>query len=113
MTETERILCVFPDEINWPEGEDAPPSDAQELITLLLRQNPLERMGAGTNTEEQRNRGTASNSVRTRQAQQATVNSHVTVVPPQQRSLFQVAGEEIEVTQQQSSLSCGLLTSSL
>uniref|UniRef100_A0A671WPF8 non-specific serine/threonine protein kinase n=1 Tax=Sparus aurata TaxID=8175 RepID=A0A671WPF8_SPAAU len=38
---------VISDEINWPEGEDAPPSDAQELITLLLRQNPLERMGAG------------------------------------------------------------------
>lgn len=40
------ILC-FPDEINWPDGEDTPPLDAQELITLLLRQNPLERMGAG------------------------------------------------------------------
>ncbi|KAM8743963.1 microtubule-associated serine/threonine-protein kinase 3 isoform 8-T8 [Acanthopagrus schlegelii] len=38
---------VISDEINWPEGEDAPPFDAQELITLLLRQNPLERMGAG------------------------------------------------------------------
>uniref|UniRef100_A0AAQ6IMZ3 non-specific serine/threonine protein kinase n=1 Tax=Anabas testudineus TaxID=64144 RepID=A0AAQ6IMZ3_ANATE len=38
---------VISDEINWPEGEDAPPPDAQELITLLLRQNPLERMGAG------------------------------------------------------------------
>ncbi|CAB1318678.1 unnamed protein product, partial [Coregonus sp. 'balchen'] len=35
------------DEINWPEGEDAPPADSQELITLLLRQNPLERMGTG------------------------------------------------------------------
>lgn len=35
------------DEINWPEGEDAPPADAQELITLLLRQNPLERLGTG------------------------------------------------------------------
>lgn len=39
---------LFSDEINWPDGEDAPPPDAQELITLLLRQNPLERMGAGT-----------------------------------------------------------------
>ncbi|XP_041667193.1 microtubule-associated serine/threonine-protein kinase 3 isoform X4 [Cheilinus undulatus] len=38
---------VISDEINWPEGEDAPPLDAQELITLLLRQNPLERMGTG------------------------------------------------------------------
>uniref|UniRef100_A0A672N632 non-specific serine/threonine protein kinase n=1 Tax=Sinocyclocheilus grahami TaxID=75366 RepID=A0A672N632_SINGR len=36
---------VISDEINWPEGEDAPPVDAQELITLLLRQNPLERLG--------------------------------------------------------------------
>uniref|UniRef100_A0A3Q3K867 non-specific serine/threonine protein kinase n=1 Tax=Monopterus albus TaxID=43700 RepID=A0A3Q3K867_MONAL len=34
-------------QINWPEGEEAPPPDAQELITLLLRQNPLERMGTG------------------------------------------------------------------
>lgn len=38
----------FPDEINWPDGEDAPPPDAQELVTLLLRQNPLERVGTGT-----------------------------------------------------------------
>ncbi|XP_068609117.1 microtubule-associated serine/threonine-protein kinase 3 [Brachionichthys hirsutus] len=38
---------VISDEINWPDGEDAPPPDAQELITLLLRQNPLDRMGAG------------------------------------------------------------------
>ncbi|XP_071380228.1 microtubule-associated serine/threonine-protein kinase 3 [Centroberyx affinis] len=38
---------VISDEINWPEGEDAPPTDSQELITLLLRQNPLERMGTG------------------------------------------------------------------
>ncbi|KAI5615668.1 microtubule-associated serine/threonine-protein kinase 4 isoform X4 [Silurus asotus] len=36
---------VISDEINWPEGEDAPPADSQELITLLLRQNPLERLG--------------------------------------------------------------------
>ncbi|XP_042365404.1 microtubule-associated serine/threonine-protein kinase 3 isoform X2 [Plectropomus leopardus] len=38
---------VISDEINWPEGEEAPPPDSQELITLLLRQNPLERMGTG------------------------------------------------------------------
>ncbi|XP_076868167.1 microtubule-associated serine/threonine-protein kinase 1 isoform X3 [Brachyhypopomus gauderio] len=36
---------VISDEINWPEGEDSPPADAQELVTLLLRQNPLERLG--------------------------------------------------------------------
>ncbi|XP_061604011.1 microtubule-associated serine/threonine-protein kinase 4 isoform X4 [Phyllopteryx taeniolatus] len=38
---------VISDEINWPEAEEAPPADAQELISVLLRQNPLERMGAG------------------------------------------------------------------
>ncbi|XP_031433130.1 microtubule-associated serine/threonine-protein kinase 4 isoform X4 [Clupea harengus] len=38
---------VISDEINWPEGDDAPPGDSQELITLLLRQNPMERMGTG------------------------------------------------------------------
>ncbi|XP_078812121.1 microtubule-associated serine/threonine-protein kinase 1 isoform X8 [Oryzias latipes] len=38
---------VISDEINWPEGEEAPPLDAQELVTLLLRQNPLERLGTG------------------------------------------------------------------
>ncbi|XP_061150244.1 microtubule-associated serine/threonine-protein kinase 4 isoform X3 [Syngnathus typhle] len=38
---------VISDEINWPDGEEAPPGDAQELISVLLRQNPLERMGAG------------------------------------------------------------------
>lgn len=48
-------LHVVPDEINWPEGEDAPPPDAQELITLLLRQNPLERMGAGNNAKSKEN----------------------------------------------------------
>ncbi|KAG7476959.1 hypothetical protein MATL_G00088350 [Megalops atlanticus] len=38
---------VISDEINWPEGEEAPPPDSQDLITLLLRQNPLERLGTG------------------------------------------------------------------
>lgn len=39
---------VISDEIIWPEkDEEAPPSDAQDLITLLLRQNPLERIGTG------------------------------------------------------------------
>ncbi|CAK6963585.1 microtubule-associated serine/threonine-protein kinase 2 isoform X3 [Scomber scombrus] len=38
---------VISDEINWPDGEDAAPLDSQELITMLLRQNPLDRMGAG------------------------------------------------------------------
>ncbi|KAG8598731.1 hypothetical protein GDO81_002717 [Engystomops pustulosus] len=38
---------VISDEIIWPEKEEAPPSDAQDLITVLLRQNPLERLGTG------------------------------------------------------------------
>ena len=73
-------MCVFPDEINWPDGEDAPPLDSQELITMLLRQNPLDRMGAGTKLhKEHRKCGTVSNLLRTRQARQAIINSHVTV----------------------------------
>uniref|UniRef100_A0A4W3K4J1 non-specific serine/threonine protein kinase n=1 Tax=Callorhinchus milii TaxID=7868 RepID=A0A4W3K4J1_CALMI len=38
---------VISDEINWPEGDDTPPLDTQDLITMLLRQNPLERLGTG------------------------------------------------------------------
>ncbi|KAM5194772.1 microtubule-associated serine/threonine-protein kinase 4 [Mantella aurantiaca] len=38
---------VISDEINWPEKDEAPPSDSQDLISLLLRQNPLERLGTG------------------------------------------------------------------
>ncbi|XP_078658257.1 microtubule-associated serine/threonine-protein kinase 2-like isoform X10 [Branchiostoma floridae x Branchiostoma belcheri] len=33
------------DEIVWPEGEEAPPDDAKDLITRLLEQNPVERLG--------------------------------------------------------------------
>ncbi|CAB1445779.1 unnamed protein product [Pleuronectes platessa] len=47
---------VISDEINWPEGEDSPPLDSQELITLLLRQNPLDRMGAGGAAEVKQHR---------------------------------------------------------
>ncbi|XP_033978877.1 microtubule-associated serine/threonine-protein kinase 2 isoform X4 [Trematomus bernacchii] len=47
---------VISDEINWPEGDDAPPPDSQELITLLLRQNPLDRMGAGGAAEVKQNK---------------------------------------------------------
>ncbi|KAK7889833.1 hypothetical protein WMY93_025393 [Mugilogobius chulae] len=36
---------VVSDEIVWPEGDDALPGDAQDLITRLLRQSPLERLG--------------------------------------------------------------------
>ncbi|XP_051907836.1 microtubule-associated serine/threonine-protein kinase 4-like [Hippocampus zosterae] len=45
---------VISDEINWPDGEEAPPAEAQELIGVLLRQNPLERMGAGGAAEVKR-----------------------------------------------------------
>ncbi|XP_069605713.1 microtubule-associated serine/threonine-protein kinase 4 isoform X2 [Ranitomeya imitator] len=38
---------VISDEIIWPEKEEAPPSDSQDLISVLLRQNPLERLGTG------------------------------------------------------------------
>ncbi|PKU33331.1 hypothetical protein llap_16364 [Limosa lapponica baueri] len=36
---------VISDEIMWPEGDEALPADAQDLITRLLRQSPLERLG--------------------------------------------------------------------
>uniref|UniRef100_A0A8C6EC41 non-specific serine/threonine protein kinase n=1 Tax=Moschus moschiferus TaxID=68415 RepID=A0A8C6EC41_MOSMO len=36
---------VVSDEIMWPEGEEALPADAQDLITRLLRQSPLDRLG--------------------------------------------------------------------
>uniref|UniRef100_A0A673J8B0 non-specific serine/threonine protein kinase n=1 Tax=Sinocyclocheilus rhinocerous TaxID=307959 RepID=A0A673J8B0_9TELE len=38
---------VVSDEIIWPDGDDALPVDAQDLITLLLNQNPQERLGRG------------------------------------------------------------------
>lgn len=31
----------------WPDGEEALPTDAQDLITRLLRQSPLDRLGTG------------------------------------------------------------------
>lgn len=42
---------VVNDDIIWPEGDDALPADAQDLITRLLRQNPLERLGTAGTTE--------------------------------------------------------------
>ncbi|XP_074490736.1 microtubule-associated serine/threonine-protein kinase 3 isoform X4 [Sebastes fasciatus] len=38
---------VVSDDIIWPEGDDALPFDAQDLITRLLRQSPLDRLGTG------------------------------------------------------------------
>ncbi|XP_052455637.1 microtubule-associated serine/threonine-protein kinase 2 isoform X2 [Carassius gibelio] len=39
---------VISDDIIWPEGDEALPPDAQDLISKLLRQNPLERLGTGS-----------------------------------------------------------------
>ncbi|XP_056678648.1 microtubule-associated serine/threonine-protein kinase 1 isoform X8 [Monodelphis domestica] len=38
---------VISDDILWPEGEEALPTDAQLLISCLLQTNPLVRLGAG------------------------------------------------------------------
>ncbi|XP_076880841.1 microtubule-associated serine/threonine-protein kinase 3 isoform X7 [Brachyhypopomus gauderio] len=38
---------VVSDDIIWPEDDDALPVDAQDMITRLLRQSPLERLGTG------------------------------------------------------------------
>ncbi|XP_069558419.1 microtubule-associated serine/threonine-protein kinase 3 isoform X2 [Brachyistius frenatus] len=42
---------VVSDEIIWPEGDDALPADAQDVITRLLRQTPLDRLGTGGASE--------------------------------------------------------------
>ncbi|XP_068599592.1 microtubule-associated serine/threonine-protein kinase 3 [Brachionichthys hirsutus] len=42
---------VVSDEIVWPEEDDALPADAQDLITRLLRQSPLDRLGTGGASE--------------------------------------------------------------
>ncbi|XP_066521384.1 microtubule-associated serine/threonine-protein kinase 2 isoform X8 [Hoplias malabaricus] len=47
---------VISDEIIWPEGDEALPSDAQDLISKLLRQNPLERLGTGSAFEVKQHR---------------------------------------------------------
>ncbi|KAM8764407.1 microtubule-associated serine/threonine-protein kinase 1 isoform 3-T3 [Rhynchonycteris naso] len=38
---------VISDDILWPEGDEALPTDAQLLISSLLQTNPLVRLGAG------------------------------------------------------------------
>lgn len=71
---------MFLDEINWPEGEDTPPPDAQELITLLLRQNPLERLGTGANPKrEKETLPQLIARLRGRQKQQAAINPPLAV----------------------------------
>ncbi|XP_016095751.1 microtubule-associated serine/threonine-protein kinase 2-like [Sinocyclocheilus grahami] len=47
---------VISDEIIWPEGDEALPLDAQDLISKLLRQNPLERLGTGSAFEVKQHR---------------------------------------------------------
>ncbi|XP_037106289.1 microtubule-associated serine/threonine-protein kinase 3 isoform X1 [Syngnathus acus] len=42
---------VVSDDIIWPEGDDALPMDAQDMITHLLKQSPLERLGTGGASE--------------------------------------------------------------
>ncbi|XP_066430634.1 microtubule-associated serine/threonine-protein kinase 3 isoform X2 [Eleutherodactylus coqui] len=38
---------VISDDIVWPGGEESLPADTQDLITRLLRQNALDRLGTG------------------------------------------------------------------
>ncbi|XP_062892002.1 microtubule-associated serine/threonine-protein kinase 1-like isoform X2 [Mobula hypostoma] len=38
---------VISDDIMWPEGDEALPADAQNLISSLLQPNPLDRLGTG------------------------------------------------------------------
>ncbi|XP_048354629.1 microtubule-associated serine/threonine-protein kinase 2 isoform X3 [Sphaerodactylus townsendi] len=47
---------VISDEIAWPEGDEALPLDAQDLIGKLLYQNPLERLGTGSAFEVKQHR---------------------------------------------------------
>ncbi|KAJ8392498.1 hypothetical protein AAFF_G00073760 [Aldrovandia affinis] len=47
---------VISDEIIWPEEEEALPYDAQDLISKLLRQNPLDRLGTGSAFEVKQHR---------------------------------------------------------
>uniref|UniRef100_A0A8C9WMG0 non-specific serine/threonine protein kinase n=1 Tax=Scleropages formosus TaxID=113540 RepID=A0A8C9WMG0_SCLFO len=47
---------VISDKITWPEEEEALPTDAQDLISKLLRQNPLERLGTGSALEVKQHR---------------------------------------------------------
>ncbi|KAM4628862.1 microtubule-associated serine/threonine-protein kinase 3 [Polymixia lowei] len=42
---------VVSDDIIWPDGDDALPADAQNMITSLLRQSALDRLGTGGASE--------------------------------------------------------------
>uniref|UniRef100_A0AAZ3RTA4 non-specific serine/threonine protein kinase n=1 Tax=Oncorhynchus tshawytscha TaxID=74940 RepID=A0AAZ3RTA4_ONCTS len=45
---------VVSDDITWPDGDEALPADAQDMITRLLKQSPLERLGTGGAPEVKR-----------------------------------------------------------
>ncbi|XP_069794861.1 microtubule-associated serine/threonine-protein kinase 2 isoform X2 [Narcine bancroftii] len=47
---------VISDQIAWPDGDDALPPDAEDLISKLLMQNPLERLGTGSAYEVKQHR---------------------------------------------------------
>uniref|UniRef100_A0A3Q3W3I3 non-specific serine/threonine protein kinase n=1 Tax=Mola mola TaxID=94237 RepID=A0A3Q3W3I3_MOLML len=47
----EQLFGQVVNDIIWPDGEDALPANAQDLITRLLRQSPLERLGTGARSE--------------------------------------------------------------
>ncbi|KAJ8376296.1 hypothetical protein SKAU_G00068760 [Synaphobranchus kaupii] len=47
---------VISDEIIWPDEDEALPLDAQDLISKLLRQNPLDRLGTGSAFEVKQHR---------------------------------------------------------
>ncbi|KAM4642815.1 microtubule-associated serine/threonine-protein kinase 2-like isoform 2-T2 [Discoglossus pictus] len=47
---------VISDEIAWPDGDDALPTESQDLISILLHQNPLERLGTGGTYEVKQHR---------------------------------------------------------
>lgn len=40
-------MFVYVDDIEWPDGDEALPGDAQSLISALLQTNPLVRLGTG------------------------------------------------------------------
>lgn len=42
------LFFINSDAIEWPSDEDwSPPEDAKDIITLLLQQNPMDRLGTG------------------------------------------------------------------
>lgn len=44
-------MFVYVDDIEWPDGDEALPGDAQSLISALLQTNPLVRLGTGTGSK--------------------------------------------------------------